>query len=428
MPVPSLITDLSTTPASNSPAGSENVFPSLDDYLRAQSAFLASVRDNSGNGWVSPYLPLAGGTMTGSVSGFTATTVTASGNVQMASANGGQLAGLRNRVINGNMTICQRATSTAGVTGSTQTFLVDRFRTGGQATSGVFTTSQSSDVPSGLYSFSARIAVTTADTAIASTDVLGIVQPIEGYNIRDLFGTTFTLSFWVRSSKTGIHCVAFSNGSADRSYVVEYTISVANTWEYKTITVSGGLTTAGTWDLANGAGVSLRFTLMAGSSFQTTAGAWNTGNFFGTSGQVNCLDSNTNIFAITNVQLEIGPVATPFEQRPIGMELALCQRYALKLEQNAFWGIGYLRTGGTNSYGIIPTPVSMRATPSVTPTTGGGSVYSIDTQTFWTSLGITNVMPNGIYVGPTFATSAGTAGNSMMMINGSAVTILSAEL
>jgi hypothetical protein len=269
-------------------------------------------------------LTAASGAFSGAVSG---TTGTFSGNVQMASANGGQLAGLRNRVINGNMTICQRATSTAGITGSTQSFLVDRFRTGGQATAAVVTTSQSSDVPSGLYGFSARIAVTTADTAVASTDVFAIVQPIEGYNIRDLFGTTFTLSFWVRSSKTGIHCVAFSNSGTDRSYVVEYTISVANTWEYKTITVSGGFTTAGTWDLANGTGLSLRFTLVAGSSFQTTAGAWNTGNFFGTSGQVNCLDTIGNIFAITNVQLEVGPVATPFEQIPIGLSLQLCQRY-----------------------------------------------------------------------------------------------------
>ena len=269
--------------------------------------------------------------LSGSYTGITAvgtlTGLTVTGNIQSTSQNGGQLAGLRNKIINGNMTICQRATSTIGVTGSTTQFIVDRFRTGGQSTTGVVTTSQSSDVPSGLYGFSSRVTVTTADTSIASTEVFAIVQPIEGYNIRDLFGTTFTLSFWVRSSKTGIHCVAFTNSGADRSYVVEYTIIAANTWEYKTITVSGGLTTAGTWDLANGSGVTLRFTLMAGSSFQTTAGTWNTGNFIGTSNQVNCLDTIGNIFAITNVQLEVGPVATPFEQRPYGMELALCQRY-----------------------------------------------------------------------------------------------------
>lgn len=383
MPVPSLITDLSTTAATNSPAGSENVFPNLDDYLRAQSAFLASVRDNSGNGWVSPYLPLAGGTMTGSVSGFTATTGTFSGNVQMASANGGQLAGLRNKVINGNMAVCQRATSTAGITGSTQSFLVDRFRTGGQATAGVVTTSQSTDVPSGLYGFSARIAVTAADTSIADTDVFAVVQPIEGYNIRDLFGTTFTLSFWVRSSKTGIHCVAFTNAGPDRSYVVEYTISVANTWEYKTITVSGGFTTAGTWDLANGTGISLRFALMAGSNFRTTAGAWNTGNFFATSSQVNCLDTFGNIFAITNVQLEVGPVATPFEQRPIGMELALCQRYLPRVSNGS--GFAYALNAGQF---MFPFEVSPRvAATGVTVLTHGllnctGTPRSADGATF----------------------------------------------
>jgi hypothetical protein len=335
------------------------------------------------------------GTFSGAV---TAASGTFTGNVQMASANGGQLAGLRNRVINGNMTVCQRATSTAGVTGGTQLFLVDRFRTGGQATAAVVTTSQSSDVPSSLYGFSARVAVTTADTSVASTDVFAIVQPIEGYNIRDLFGTTFTLSFWVRSSKTGIHCVAFSNSGTDRSYVVEYTISVANTWEYKTITVSGGLTTAGTWDLANVTGLSLRFTLVAGSSFQTTAGAWNTGNFFSTSGQVNCLDSNTNIFAITNVQLEVGPVATPFEQRPIGMELALCQRYFGSVLPH------YRRYDDSFSNGtdgaMVHYPVTPRATPVVTLTLGGSNVTGL------ASAGTTTAMAYFTYTWTTAAVVA----------------------
>jgi hypothetical protein len=316
------------------------------------------------------------GTFSGAVSG---TTGTFSGNVQMASQNGGQLAGLRNKIINGNMTVCQRATSTAGVTGGTQSFLVDRFRTGGQATAAVVTTSQSSDVPSGLYGFSARIAVTTADTAVASTDVFAVVQPIEGYNISDLFGKTFTLSFWVRSSKTGTHCAAFSN-TGDRSYVVEYTISVANTWEYKTITVSGGLTTAGTWDLANGTGLSVRFTLVAGATFQTTAGAWNTGNFFGTSSQVNCLDTIGNIFAIAQVQLEVGPVATPFEQRPIGMELALCQRYYYRIY--AITGTGGFHQAQVNTTvqaaGIIPYPVQMRTNPTALEQSGTATDYRIN--------------------------------------------------
>lgn len=306
--------------------------------------------------------------------------------VVATSVNGGQLAGLRNKVINGDMTICQRATSTAGITGSTQSFLVDRFRTGGQSTAAVVTTSHSSDVPSGLYGFSARIVVTTADTSIASTDVLAVVQLIEGYNIRDLFGTTFTLSFWVRSSKTGIHCVAFTNSGLDRSYVVEYTISVANTWEYKTITVSGGLTTSGTWDLANGTGVSLRFALMAGSSFQTTAGAWNNGNFFATSSQVNCLDTIGNIFAITNVQLEVGPVATPFEQLPIGMELALCQRY---FETNITFAFASYALAGANLCASVPFAVVKRATPiTITNITDGSPVANVNVGALSFSAGL----------------------------------------
>jgi len=119
--------------------------------------------------------------------------------------------------------------------------------------------------------------------------------------------------------------------------------------------------------LTNGTGISLRFALVVGSSFQTTAGAWNTGNFFGTSGQVNCLDSNTNIFAITNVQLEVGPVATPFEQRPIGMELALCQRYFQNYD-------GVCALVGTSSAVNANTrllPVPMRALFTITQTTAG---------------------------------------------------------
>ena len=357
MAVPTLITDLSTTPASNSPAGSENVFPNLDDYLRVQAAFLASVRDNSGNGWVSPYLPLAGGTMTGSVSGFTATTGTFSGNVQMASANGGQLAGLRNKIINGDMRIAQRGTSTAAAPVST--YLVDRTRLNSYSTTAVVTTSQSTDAPNSQLQYSARVTVTTADAAVAASDQMVIMQSIEGYNVRDLIGTTFTLSFWVRSSKTGIHCVAFNNSIADRSYVIEYTISVANAWEYKTITVSGGLITAGTWDWTNGVGLSVRFALMVGSSYQTTVGAWNTGNFFGTSSQVNCLDTIGNIFAITGVQLEVGPVATPFEQRPYGMELALCQRY---YEQGS---LGVTTYGSTSQAFNFSFKVTKRAAPTI---------------------------------------------------------------
>jgi hypothetical protein len=236
------------------------------------------------------------------------------------------LAGFKNRIINGKMDIAQRGTSFAAVGAGTYT--LDRWRFSSNATSAVITVSQQSDVPSSNeFQNSLRLAVTTADTTIASTDQVTIQQRIEGYNVRDLIGRTFTLSFQVRSSKTGTHCVYLQNDAQDRSYVAEYTVSAANTWEKKSVTISGGLITAGTWNWTTGTGLLVGWTLAAGSSLQTTAGAWQTGTLLATSAQVNCLDTIGNIFAITGVQIERGAVDTPFEHRPYGAELALCQRY-----------------------------------------------------------------------------------------------------
>jgi hypothetical protein len=172
------------------------------------------------------------------------------------------------------------------------------------------------------------------------------------------------LSFWVRSSKTGTHCVAFRNG-IDRSYVTTYTVNAANTWEQKSVTVTGGLITAGTWDWTTGAGVSVTFALAVGSTFQTTAGAWQTGSFLATSSQVNCLDSNTNIFAITGVQLEVGSVATPFEHRPYGAELALCQRY-YEISSTSI-----SVTGGSSVGTFLKFAVEKRSIPTLTRTGNG---------------------------------------------------------
>ena len=233
--------------------------------------------------------------------------------------------GTRNKIINGKMDIAQRGTSFAAVADAAYT--LDRWRFG-NTSAAVVTISQQADVPAdNEFQNSLRVAVTTADATIAAGDTCFISQRIEGYNVRDLIGRTFALRFRVRSSKTGVHCVALRNSGLNRSYVAEYTVSAANTWETKSVTVTGGLITAGTWDWTNGTGLEVCFVLAAGSTFQTTAGAWQTGNFLDTANQVNCLDSNTNIFAITGVQLEVGSVATPFEHRPYQTELALCQRY-----------------------------------------------------------------------------------------------------
>ncbi len=227
----------------------------------------------------------------------------------------------KNKIINGKMDIAQRGTSFPAIASGTYT--LDRW-VWNAITTAVTTVSQQSDVPSANeFQSSFRAAITTADTSIAVGDFATLSQLIEGYNVRDLIGRTFTMSFWVRSSKTGVHCLRVGNSTADRSYVAEYIVNAANTWEQKSITVSGGLITAGTWNWTSGIGLTVNWILAAGATFQTSSGAWQTGNFLATANQVNCLDTIGNIFAITGVQLEAGSVATPFEHRPYGAEFAL---------------------------------------------------------------------------------------------------------
>lgn len=265
----------------------------------------------------------------------------------------------RNKIINGKMEIAQRGTTYLPL--PVNSYFLDRW-VYNATTTAVINAAQHLDAPTAEYRSSLRTEVTTADISIATGDNAVISQRIEGFNARDLISRTFTLSFWVRSSKTGTHCVFFKNGGNDRSYVAEYTISAANTWEQKSITVSGGLITAGAWDWASGVGLQVGFVLACGSTYHNTANAWNTGNFLATANQVNCLDTVGNIFAITGVQLEVGSVATPFEHRPYGAELALCQRY---YEKTRIWARFQSASGGTyiNSFSHRQ---AMRVVPTLT--------------------------------------------------------------
>jgi hypothetical protein len=289
---------------------------------------------------------------------------TMSGNLTVPSINGGPLAGMRNRILNGAMTVAQRGTSFPALTNPGSTNILDRWVWAQNGTM-VCAASLSTDAPNDTFRSSLKIDVTTADTSIIAGDYTIITQRIEGVNVRDLAGTTFTLSFWVKSPKVGVHCVSFRNGqTVDRSYVKEYTVTTANTWEYKTITVTGGLITAGTWDWNNGAGLDVGFTLLSGTTFQTTANAWQTGNFVATASQVNVMDNAANDFFLTGVQLETGPVATPFERRPIGTELALCQRYfyAGSYDNETHFALG---AAEVSCFINVILPVPMRAVPTI---------------------------------------------------------------
>ena len=264
----------------------------------------------------------------------------------------------RNKIINGDMRIDQRnAGSSASFTSAG--YSLDRW-VGAITVGSGHTIQKSSTAPVG-QSTSALITVGTGASP-ALGNVNRLYQVVEGYNIADLnWGTasaaTVTLSFWVRSSVTGTFSGALYGASTIQSYPFTYTISSANTFEQKTVTISGP--TTGTWDSTNNAGVYVNFDLGSGDNFKTTAGAWISGTFIGVTGATNLCETSGATFYITGVQLEEGTVATPFEHRPYGLELSLCQRYYAIVSSSA--------RGSTGSWlGMHFTfPVTMRAAPSI---------------------------------------------------------------
>ncbi len=214
----------------------------------------------------------------------------------------------RQAIINGSMLLAQRGTSFAAVANTDYT--IDRYQYAKAGTM-VHTISQDTDVPATSVSqTSLKLDCTTADASIAAGDLTIIYQKIEGYNFAPYVGQSATVSFWVKSAKTGIHCVSFTNSGTDRSMVKEYTVNIADTWEYKTINVTFDYT-GGTWDYTNGIGIYVYFTLSAGSTWHTTKDVWQTGQFLATSNQVNVCDNTANNFLITDVVMNKGLIAMP---------------------------------------------------------------------------------------------------------------------
>ncbi len=269
----------------------------------------------------------------------------------------------KNVIINGNFDIWQRGTSFIPTANAAYT--TDRWQWF-QVGTGIIDMLQSTSVPDNTSDFSLQVDVTTADTSIAAGDFYVFLYKVEGYdNLRFAYGTSdakqLTLSFWVKSAKTGIHCVAFRNAGNDRSYVVEYTVSIADTWEQKSITLTAD--TTGTWLTDNGIGVSVLWALAVGTTFHNTANTWNATGSFATSNQVNVMDSAANNFHIAQVQLELGSTATTFERRSFAQEFSMAQRY--------YWTtVGQVQsTQATGSFekatSMLIYPQEMRAVPSI---------------------------------------------------------------
>ena len=286
--------------------------------------------------------------------------------------------GMKNRIINGNMVIDQR-NGGASVTQSSASnlYTVDRWQVAGTVNA-AFTAQQSSTVPDNFVK--SLVLTSSASTSPAASDFFGLIHKVEGYNFADLgFGTsaakTITLSFWVRSSVTGTFTGTLNNSSAGRCFPFSYTISSANTWEQKSITVAGD--TTGTWLTTNGLGVQIFFALGGGSNWKEPAGSWTSTLCLMADGQTDWISTSGATFYITGVQLEQSDNATPFENRMYGTELALCQRYFYKSYGQDTGAVpvtssGWLGSRHAIAYSVadlgcdVRYPVPMRTTPTVT--------------------------------------------------------------
>ena len=302
------------------------------------------------------------------------------------------LSHFRNRIINGAMEIDQRnAGASLTIPATTVTYTLDRWAAYGSQAS-KFSVQQNAASVTPPPGFTNYLGVTSLSAyTVGSGEGFWIRQPIEGYNIADLdwgksTAKTVTLSFWVRSSLTGTFGGAIVDNFTPYSYPFSYTISSANTWEQKTITITGP--TSGTFPVNNTAGFYMIFGLGNGSTSSGTAGAWTGTNLANVTGATSVVGTNAATWYITGVQLEQGSFATTFERRPIGTELQLCQRYYQKTydinevpgtnTSTSYWNAGSFAQTTTTIWGASwRFPVEMRAPPTATAYTSGGTAGSL---------------------------------------------------
>ena len=319
-----------------------------------------------------------------------------------ASGSPGTTTGFKNKVINGGMVIDQRNAG-ASISGNDGSYGVDRwvFVT---TQNGKMTSQQNAGSVTPPVGFNNYLGITSSSAySVGSTDFFNLRQKIEGYNAVDLgWGTanakTVTLSFWVYSSLTGTVGGAVANAAFDQCYPFSYTISSANTWEQKSITVAGA--TSGTWNKTNGVAIQLCFGLGAGATYSGTAGSWSSNAYVSSTGATSVVGTNGATWYMTGCQFEVGTTATNFDFRSYGTELGLCQRYfesnfpigtapsnSAQVPDRACGAMFYDRSLGLE----IRYAVSKRAAPTVTFYSGSNNT-SVNGQpcayiaTTWTTV------------------------------------------
>ena len=302
--------------------------------------------------------------------------------------------GFKNRIINGQMQIDQRNSGAEVNPAVSNTYYTDRWNAVSGA-AGKFKIGQNagSVTPPTGFTYYTGLTSLSAYSAGAS-EAFGIQQRIEGYNVADLgWGTanaaTVTISFWVRSSLTGTFGGSIRNGDATRSYPFSYTISSANTWEQKSVTITGD--TTGTWLTTSGIGMSVLFSIGAGSTVSGTAGSWAGADYRSATGATSVVGTSGATFYITGVQLEKGSTATSFDYRPYGTELALCQRYYYQNSGGASEIlVGGIATAGSQAaWLILNNAVTMRSAPT-------GSIIGTWVVSNTTQPGIASTSPYSI--------------------------------
>jgi len=297
----------------------------------------------------------------------------------------GDSSSYKNKIINGAMVIDQRnAGASVSTSAATIAFTLDRWAYGAIQAS-KFTVQQNAGGVTPPVGFTNYLGCTsTSAYAVAVGDFYEVRQPIEGYNIADLgWGTAnakpITLSFWAYSSLTGTFGGALT-GNAGTSYPFSYSIPVANTWTQISISIAGP--TIGTWQTTNSLGVLVRFSLGTGTIYSGPAGSWSSSIYASSTGAVSVVGTNGATFYVTGVQFETGTVATSFDYRSIGTELALCQRYFETFKnssgttQNLYLGYAI---GGNAAWVNSPFvyQVTKRATPTVTTSNLGGTNFTL---------------------------------------------------
>ena len=292
----------------------------------------------------------------------------------------GLLSGMRNKIINGAMVIDQRNAGAAVTPTADATYTLDRWKAR-LTQSSKYSVQQDSSANT-VAGFTSSLKVTSLSAySVSASDFFVIQQVIEGFNVADLgFGTanakTITISFWVRSSLTGTFGGSVYNDGGSRNYPFTYTISSANTWEQKSITIAGD--TTGTWLTNSGAGLQLQIGLGVGSTYSGTAGAWAATNYLSATGATSVVGTNGATFYITGVQLEVGSTATSFDYRPYTTELQLCQRY---YTFSPYGTTSYPSSGGY-SRGYSSFKVTMRTTPTIAFVDAGSGGTSIGSSAY----------------------------------------------